>query len=179
MGASYDDSYSLAGYNGAYGETTSHEVPRLTEKHSLMCFQSKKEAPTKPSSFGVVAIIRQAESFLAIRRGESLRAGGMVCFPGGHVEPGEHSSEAVVRECHEELSIDVVPINEVWESVTAWGTALSWWTVDLVQPCCPIPHPIEVQEFFWLSLDDMITHPDLLPGNQIFLEHVKSGDIQL
>ncbi|MDA7993948.1 MAG: NUDIX domain-containing protein [Pirellulales bacterium] len=79
-----------------------------------MCFQSKKEAPTKPSSFGVVAIIRQAESFLAIRRGESLRAGGMVCFPGGHVEPGEHSSEAVVRECHEELSVDVVPINEVW-----------------------------------------------------------------
>ena len=144
-----------------------------------MCFQSKKEMPTKPTSFGVVAIIRRGDLFLAIRRGESLRAGGMVCFPGGHVEAGEHDSEAVTRECHEELSIEVVPLNEVWKSVTDWGTSLSWWTVEPLQPCCPIPHPIEVQEFFWLSLDDMIAHPDLLPGNQIFLEHVKSGDIQL
>ena len=75
---------------------------------------------------------------------------------------------------HEELSIDVVPINEVWKSVTDWGTALSWWTVEPLQPCCPVAHPIEVQEFFWLSLEDMIAHPDLLPGNLVFLEHVKS-----
>ena len=135
--------------------------------------------PTKPTSFGVVVIIRQGDLFLAIRRGESLRAGGMVCFPGGHVEAGEHDSEAVRRECQEELSIDVVPRNEVWKSVTDWGTALSWWTVETLQPCCPISHPIEVQEFFWLSLDELIVHPDLLPGNQIFLEQVKSGDIQL
>jgi len=161
------------------GETNSRSIHNALEKPSLMCFQSKKEMPAKPTSFGVVAIIRQGDLFLAIRRGESLRAGGMVCFPGGHVEAGEQDSTAVVRECHEELSIDVVPLNEVWKSVTAWGTALSWWTVEPLQPCYPVAHPIEVQEFFWLSLDDMIAHPDLLPGNQVFLEHVKSGGIQL
>ena len=161
------------------GETNSRSIHITLEKLSLMCFQSKKEMPAKPTSFGVVAIIRQGDLFLAIRRGESLRAGGMVCFPGGHVEVGEQDSTAVVRECHEELSIDVVPLNEVRKSVTDWGTALSWWTVEPLQPCCPVAHPIEVQEFFWLSLDDMIAHPDLLPGNQVFLEHVKSGVIQL
>ena len=161
------------------GETNSRSIHIALEKPSLMCFQSKKEMPAKPTSFGVVAIIRQGDLFLAIRRGESLRAGGMVCFPGGHVEAGEQDSTAVVRECHEELSIDVVPLNEVWKSVTDWGTALSWWTVEPLQPCFPVAHPIEVQEFFWLSLDDMIAHPDLLPGNQVFLEHVKSGGIQL
>ena len=128
---------------------------------------------------GVVAVARRNDHFLAIRRGKTIRAGGMVCFPGGHIEPGEEEHEAIVRECFEELAVHVEARKCVWRSVTAWGTALSWWTVDLVQPCCPIPHPIEVQEFFWLSLDDMITHPDLLPGNQIFLEHVKSGNIQL
>ena len=161
------------------GETNSRSIHIALEKPSLMCFQSKKEMPAKPTSFGVVAIIRQGDLFLAIRRGESLRAGGMVCFPGGHVEAGEQDSTAVVRECHEELSIDVVPLDEVWKSVTDWGTALSWWTVEPLQPCYPVAHPIEVQEFFWLSLDDMIAHPDLLPGNQVFLEHVKSGGIQL
>ena len=161
------------------GETNSRSIRIALEKPSLMCFQSKKEMPAKPTSFGVVAIIRQGDLFLAIRRGESLRAGGMVCFPGGHVEAGEQDSTAVVRECHEELSIDVVPLNEVWKSVTAWGTALSWWTVEPLQPCYPVAHPIEVQEFFWLSLDDMIAHPDLLPGTQVFLEHVTSGGVQL
>ena len=161
------------------GETNSRSIHIALEKPSLMCFQSKKEMPAKPTSFGVVAIIRQGDLFLAIRRGESLRAGGMVCFPGGHVEAGEQDSTAVVRECHEELSIDVVPLDEVWKSVTDWGTALSWWTVEPLQPCYPVAHPIEVQEFFWLSLDDMISHPDLLPGNHVFLEHVKSGVIQL
>jgi len=102
-----------------------------------MCFQSKKEMPTKPTSFGVVAIIRRGDLFLAIRRGESLRAGGMVCFPGGHVEKGEHASEAVIRECQEELSIDVVPRNEVWKSVTDLGTALSWWTVEPASALLP------------------------------------------
>ena len=161
------------------GETHSRPIYIVLEKPSLMCFQPKKEVPAKPTNFGVVAIIQQADLFLAIRRGESLRAGGMICFPGGHVEAGEQDSAAVVRECHEELSIDVVPINEVWNSVTAWGTALSWWTVEALQPCCPVAHPIEVQEFFWLSLDDMIAHPDLLPGNHVFLERIKSGAIQL
>ena len=80
------------------GETNSRSIRIALEKPSLMCFQSKKEMPAKPTSFGVVAIIRQGDLFLAIRRGESLRAGGMVCFPGGHVEAGEQDSTAVVRE---------------------------------------------------------------------------------
>jgi 8-oxo-dGTP diphosphatase len=103
----------------------------------------------------------------------------MVCFPGGHVEKGECEQEAVIRECREELSIYVAPQKEVWKSVTDWGTALSWWTADLLDPFCPVPHPIEVQEYFWFSLDDMMSHPDLLQGNQKFLEDVKLGVIQL
>ena len=86
-----------------------------------MCLESQKEVATKPSGYGVVAIIRRENLFLAIRRGKSLRAGGMVCFPGGHIEQGEREQEAVIRECREELSIDVVPQAEVWKSVTDWG----------------------------------------------------------
>jgi 8-oxo-dGTP diphosphatase len=151
----------------------------IYEEISLMCFESQKEVATKPAGYGVVAIIRQENLFLAIRRGASLRAGGMVCFPGGHVEKGECEQEAVIRECREELSIYVAPQKEVWKSVTDWGTALSWWTADLLDPFCPVPHPIEVQEYFWFSLDDMMSHPDLLQGNQKFLEDVKLGVIQL
>jgi 8-oxo-dGTP pyrophosphatase MutT (NUDIX family) len=37
------------------------------------------------------------------------RWSGQVGFPGGHVEAGETDQEAAVRECHEELGIDITP----------------------------------------------------------------------
>ena len=59
---------------------------------------------------GVVAIARRGERFLAIRRGRAVAAPGRVCFPGGHVEPGEDEREAVVRECREELRAHVAAV---------------------------------------------------------------------
>jgi 8-oxo-dGTP diphosphatase len=128
---------------------------------------------------GVVAIVRRADLFLAIRRGATLRAGGRVCFPGGHIEPGEADHEAVVRECQEELAIAVEPRARVWQSVTAWGTALSWWTVAVSEPIQPVPHPVEVAEIFWLRLDELASHPDLLEGNREFLSGIRAGTIRL
>ena len=128
---------------------------------------------------GVVAIIRREDLFLAIRRGPTLRAGGRVCFPGGHIEPGEADHEAVIRECQEELAIGVTPLVRVWQSVTAWGTALSWWTVTVSEPIEPVPHPVEVSEIFWLRLDELAAHPDLLEGNREFLSGIRAGTIRL
>ena len=66
-------------------------------------------APIRHSRRGVVAIARRSLDgrFLVIRRGLTLVAGGKVCFPGGHIEPGEEEDEAIVRECHEELAARV------------------------------------------------------------------------
>ena len=128
---------------------------------------------------GVVAIARRGDLFLAIRRGPTLRAGGRVCFPGGHIEPGEAAHEAVVRECFEELTATVTPLACVWRSVTAWGTALAWWTVALEDAAVLTPDPVEVAEIFWLTLDELAAHPDLLEGNQVFLSAVRSGGVRL
>ena len=59
---------------------------------------------------GVVAVARRGELYLAIRRGRAVAAGGRVCFPGGHIEPGEEEHEAVVRECLEETACEFVPL---------------------------------------------------------------------
>ena len=134
---------------------------------------------TSIRGYGAVAIIRRDDLFLAIRRALTLRAGGRVCFPGGHIEPGEADHEAVVRECREELAIEVMPLERVWQSVTAWGTALSWWTVSIAEPISPQPDPVEVDEFFWLRLDELAAHPDLLEGNGEVLNGIKSGVIRL
>jgi 8-oxo-dGTP diphosphatase len=127
---------------------------------------------------GVVAVARRGERFLAIRRGKAVAAGGRVCFPGGHIEPGEEEHEAVVRECREELEAAVEPAACVYRSVTVWGTSLAWWTVELAEGRL-VPHPVEVDEILWLSLDEMLAEPTLLSGNREFLEAVIEGRVRL
>jgi 8-oxo-dGTP diphosphatase len=128
---------------------------------------------------GVVAIARREGRFLAIRRGRTVAAGGRVCFPGGHVEPGEEEHAAVVRECREELSAAVVAEACVWRSVTSWGTALAWWTVTLPDAAVLVPHPVEVDEIFWLTEADLLAEAALLEGNREFLLAVRSGTVRL
>lgn len=132
----------------------------------------------RPLKRGVVAVARRGDLYLAIRRGSTVAAGGTVCFPGGHIEPGEAEHEAVVRECREELAAVVEPAACVHRSVTAWGTSLAWWTVRLADGDL-VPHPVEVAEILWLSLEEMLVEPTLLTGNRAFLEAVIDGRIRL
>ena len=126
---------------------------------------------------GVVAVTRRGDRFLVIRRGLTVAAGGTICFPGGHVEPGEEEHQAVVRECHEELAAIVEARECVWRSMTSWGTELAWWTVTLRGDNELVPHPVEVSEILWLSAREMMEHPDVLEGNRPFLEAVMAGRI--
>lgn len=128
---------------------------------------------------GVVAIAKRRGLFLAIRRGPTVAAGGRVCFPGGHIEPGEAEHEAVVRECQEELALAVTARECVWRSVTAWGTSLAWWTVAFEDEAEPVPHPVEVAEIFWLTADELLAEPALLDGNREFLLAAREGVIRL
>ena len=43
---------------------------------------------------GVVGIVYEADRFLVIRRSMKVRAPGLLCFPGGHIESGESFEEA-------------------------------------------------------------------------------------
>ncbi len=131
--------------------------------------------PDSSSRHGVVAVASQNGLFLAIRRSLFVRAPGAICFPGGHVEPGETEPEAVVRECMEELSLEVKPLECLWRSQTRWGVLLGWWRVELGDVNLISPHPAEVAEVLWLSAHDLTHHPDLLVGNQEFLEMLSSS----
>ena len=122
-----------------------------------------------------MGITQREGRFLAIRRGLTVAAGGTICFPGGHIEAGEEEAEAIVRECREEVAAEVEAVECVWRSVTDWGTSLAWWTVRLVGEGELVPHPVEVSEILWLSAEEMLEHPELLPGNKPFLEAVIAG----
>lgn len=55
----------------------------------------------------VAALIWQDGKFFACQRPEHKARGGLWEFVGGKVEPGETKEAALIRECREELGVDI------------------------------------------------------------------------
>ena len=64
-----------------------------------------------PTVVVAAAVVREGERFLLTKRPDKGHLAGFWEFPGGKVEEGESPEAALVRECDEEIGIDVVPID--------------------------------------------------------------------
>ena len=126
-----------------------------------------------------VAIIRDGQSFLAIKRSATVRAPGMICFPGGGVEPGETIADALVREMQEELSIKVTPEKQVWQSHSVRGYELNWWHASIVEGELIRIEPREVESFQWMTAVEMLALPNLLDSNLEFFQALERGEFEL
>ena len=124
---------------------------------------------------GVVAVILRGEQFLVIRRSQHVRAPGMHCFPGGAIELGESEEAALRRELTEELALTAQPLRRIWESVTPWNVALSWWLAEIDAAAIPLSNPLEVESFEWLTPSQIRALPNLLASNLEFLEAWERG----
>ena len=124
---------------------------------------------------GVVAVIRNGEHFLVIRRSQLVRAPGMYCFPGGAIEPGETEEEALCRELVEELAVCGRPLRRLWESVTPWQVHLAWWLAEIDPSATIVPQPAEVQSHHWLTAAEIRSLPQLLASNVEFLDAWERG----
>ena len=69
----------------------------------------------------VAAVIVVGGRVLACRRAPHKADAGRWEFPGGKVEPGESSEQALVREIREELGVDIVVTGELGTDDTAVG----------------------------------------------------------
>lgn len=124
---------------------------------------------------GVVAVIRRENRYLVIRRAEGIRAGGMWCFVGGAVEPGETQRQALVREVREEVGLEVRPLEKVWQCPSLNGEwTLHCWTVEQSDESMTRstlrdgddvrPDPREVAAFDWLTPQEILRLPNLIPS---------------
>jgi len=128
---------------------------------------------------GVVVACRRPDGrWLLIRRSATVRRPLRVCFPGGWIEAGESQADAVTREMREELHADVVPVRCVWQHLfgepprTLWG-----WLAELKSTTLS-PDLTEVHEILWLTPDEAINHPDVLPHTDMFLAALLNALLQ-
>ena len=100
----------------------------------------------------VAAALFQDGRVLAARRRPPHRLGGGWEFPGGKVEPGEDDVAALVRECREELSVDVA-VSGALGSTHAGDLNLVLYSSTLI---AGEPRPgIDHDELRWLGRADL------------------------
>jgi 8-oxo-dGTP diphosphatase len=108
--------------------------------------------------------LRADGSFLLAQRPAGKVYGGYWEFPGGKLEPGEPAAQALARELHEELGLDI-------QGATPWITRIYAYphgTVRLhffrVQRWTGEPHGREGQAFAWQRVGAITVAP-MLPAN--------------
>jgi 8-oxo-dGTP diphosphatase len=101
-----------------------------------------------PSIVVGAAIIDNGRLLAAQRAAPPELAGGWE-LPGGKVEPGETDEEALARECHEELGIDIAVGHRVGDD---WplhdGYVMHVWTATIANG---EPEALEHSELRWLA----------------------------
>jgi mutator protein MutT len=110
------------------------------------------------------------QAFLMIQRARGVPKGGCWCFPGGHVEPGETSRQAIQREFAEELGIEVLPVERLG-SVRVVGPRLyilAVWLVRHVGGELRLAQD-EIDEARWLTASEArLVRPNLPSNERVF-----------
>ncbi len=91
---------------------------------------------------------------LAAQRDGPPHLAGLWEFPGGKAEPGEDDRDALVRECREELRVDIEVGTRVGADVVIGDGAavLRVWTARLIGG---EPHAVEHRSLRWLAADEL------------------------
>ncbi len=103
---------------------------------------------------------------MLVQRAKGIAKGGAWCFPGGHLERGENSRAAVVREMWEELGIRVVVTRRLGAvRVPDTKYVLAAWLIDY--DGAPLqPNAAEIADTKWLTTDEIRQHPGGLATNE-------------
>lgn len=117
---------------------------------------------------------------LVIRRSLKVAAPGALCFPGGHIEPGESASEAARREFREEVGLEIAIVAEIARNRTPSGKPLTWFlaepAADSFDENAIRLQSAEVAEYEWRTLPSLVADSDFLDNNrEIVQTFVETG----
>lgn len=123
---------------------------------------------------GVVAVVLRGGRLLMIRRAEGVPFGGHWCPLSGKVEPGESQADAVVREVHEEVGLEVRALRKVWECPAESAEyLLHWWLVEERGVARELrPDAREVAEAGWFSAAEIHRLRPVFEADLEFVEQV-------
>ncbi len=99
----------------------------------------------------VAALIREGDKFMICRRPAHKARGLLWEFPGGKVEPGETHQEALVRECREELDVEIGVYDVYFDVVHEYPDILIHLTLFNAEITAGEPRLLEHSEIRWIT----------------------------
>jgi 8-oxo-dGTP diphosphatase len=120
----------------------------------------------------VAALIWAGDKFLACQRPPEKARGLLWEFVGGKVEPGETKEEALIRECREELAVEL-DVGEIFMEVTHeypdLTVHLTLFTASIARGT---PQKLEHVDIRWLGVDEIDQYP-FCPADEVILRRLK------
>ena len=89
----------------------------------------------------VCALIKREDTWLLCQRSATQSNPGCWEFPGGKIEIGESSGDAIVRELHEELGVEVSPIMTLHPVLHEYPDKY----ISLIPVACKLPADASIQ----------------------------------
>jgi 8-oxo-dGTP diphosphatase len=141
----------------------------------------RAEKPEVVPAVVVAAALVRNGRVLAQQRAYPPELAGRWELPGGRVEPQESARQALVRECREELAVEVVPGEQLGSDVQlSGGYVLRVHVARLAQPTAT-PVPVEHEALRWVEVAELATldwlDPDraILPDLEVLLRAHRRG----
>ena len=122
----------------------------------------------------VAALIWQEDRFLICQRPAHKARGLLWEFVGGKVEPGETKQQALIRECREELAVEV-SVGEVFmEVLHHYPDLLVRLTLFNASIAAGTPQMLEHNDIRWIRVDQ-IPQFDFCPADVDILKKLMEG----
>ncbi|WP_444919709.1 8-oxo-dGTP diphosphatase MutT [Microbulbifer sp. CnH-101-G] len=124
-----------------------------------------------------VGVVRRSDGKILIaRRPDHLHMGGRWEFPGGKVEAGESVQQALTRELHEEVAIEVQqlqPLLKIQHDYEEKTVLLDTWQVTAFTGEA---QGLEGQETAWVAVQELKNYqfPD---ANQAIIEAIEAAEV--
>lgn len=120
----------------------------------------------------VAALIWEGDRFLIGQRPEHKARGLLWEFVGGKTEPGESKEQALIRECREELDVEIQVGNvflEVTHEYTDLTVHLTLFHASIVRG---IPQKLEHQDLRWITPQEIENYA-FCPADQVILDKLR------
>ena len=121
----------------------------------------------------VAALIWNGDRFLICQRPAHKARGLLWEFVGGKVEPGETKEQALIRECREELNVELdvgTPLMEVQHQYPDLTVHLTLFLAAIRQGT---PQMLEHNDIRWITVSE-IPQYEFCPADVEILEHIQS-----
>ena len=120
----------------------------------------------------VAALIWDRDQFMICQRPAHKARGLLWEFVGGKTEPGESKEQALIRECREELDVEIQVGNvflEVTHEYTDLTVHLSLFYASIVRG---IPQKLEHQDLRWITPQEIENYA-FCPADQVILDKLR------